>query len=360
VDVLKFIRSQPRLAELPVVVLTNEYLNELGTQAAALGVERALLKARCTPSTLMATIDEIMVEKQAAGNRPQPGEVPASAAIADRVPKGQPPPAPPAHSDTASPPKPPSSTPPPAGARLDVNSKTTCAELRKSLHAMTRAAAAGPDQARLLQDLYRQVSFLSAAAGVNGYAELVQTAAVFEALLYTLVERPSLLSLSVSRTLASLVDFVEIVLQRVGQPAPILEGSACVLVVDDDPISNRLVVSALRQAHLEARSTEDPLTAWDWLQHDQFALVLLDIEMPGLNGFDLCKRLRGLPGYAKTPVIYFTVHTDFENRVKGTLSGGNDLIAKPVVPLELAAKVVVHLQRSRLLAQAEHAQAYKK
>ena len=74
--------------------------------------------------------------------------------------------------------------------------------------------------------------------------------------------------------------------------------------------------------------------------------------MPALNGFELCKRLRALPAYQKTPVIYITGHTDFENRAKSTLSGGDDLIAKPILPMELAAKVLMHLLKSQMPPQA--------
>jgi len=48
-------------------------------------------------------------------------------------------------------------------------------------------------------------------------------------------------------------------------------------------------------------------------------------------------------------VVYVTGHSDFENRAKGILSGGDDLISKPIIPMELAVKVVTHLLRSRLL-----------
>jgi len=138
----------------------------------------------------------------------------------------------------------------------------------------------------------------------------------------------------------------------VGEGSPGVPLSAQVLVADDDPLANRLVVSALNQAQLQARSTEDPLVAWEWLQRDHYDLVLLDIEMPGLNGFELCKRLRALPGYDKTPVIYVTSHTDFEHRAQSTLSGGDDLIAKPILPMELAAKVVMHLLKNQMPSDA--------
>jgi DNA-binding response OmpR family regulator len=84
------------------------------------------------------------------------------------------------------------------------------------------------------------------------------------------------------------------------------------------------------------------------LEETRFDLVLLDIEMPGMNGFELCKRLRALPRHATTPVIFVSGHSDFANRAKGVLSGGDDLISKPVFPIELAVKAVIHLLGSHL------------
>ncbi len=124
--------------------------------------------------------------------------------------------------------------------------------------------------------------------------------------------------------------------------------SGRVLVVDDDALSNRLVVAALRNAQLQPRSTADPLVGLQWLRETTFDLVMLDIEMPGMNGFELCQRLRQLPGYQKTPVIYVTGHSDFESRAKSALSGGDDLIAKPVFPMELAVKAMTHLLSNQL------------
>lgn len=69
--------------------------------------------------------------------------------------------------------------------------------------------------------------------------------------------------------------------------------------------------------------------------------------MPQMTGFDLCRKLRGIPGYEKTPVIYVTSHSHFESRAKSILAGGNDLIAKPVFPIELAVKSVIHILKNR-------------
>ena len=59
-----------------------------------------------------------------------------------------------------------------------------------------------------------------------------------------------------------------------------------------------------------------------------------------------------MPGYRHTPVIFVTSHGDFVNRAKSILSGGNDMISKPVLPIELAVKAVTHLLKANLDAQA--------
>ncbi len=124
--------------------------------------------------------------------------------------------------------------------------------------------------------------------------------------------------------------------------------AAKILAVDDDALGNRLVVAALRHAQLDAQSTEDPLVALQLLREKQSNLLLLDIEMPGMDGLELCKQLRRLPGYQKPPVIYVTSHSDFESRARSALSGGDDLIGKPVFALELAVKAMAHLLISQM------------
>jgi DNA-binding response OmpR family regulator len=66
----------------------------------------------------------------------------------------------------------------------------------------------------------------------------------------------------------------------------------------------------------------------------------------------LCSRLRTLPSYAKTPVVFVTGLNDLESRANSTMSGGNDFIAKPFLFIELTVKALIHVLRSRL-AQAK-------
>ena len=120
------------------------------------------------------------------------------------------------------------------------------------------------------------------------------------------------------------------------------------LVVDDETISRRAITYALDKAKLKSVSIEDPIMALKLLAENKFDLIFLDVDMPQMNGYELCSKLRNLPAYKKTPVVFITSLNDFESRAKSVLSGGNDLIAKPVFAIELAVKAVTHLLKSRI------------
>ena len=199
-----------------------------------------------------------------------------------------------------------------------------------------------------LQSLYRKVHFLTASAGMAECYPIARMAGVFEAMLFELTTKRGLDSPSVIRTIAFAVDVFDQLFEHARVRSQDTPPSAQILIVDDDALSNRLIVAALRHAQLQPRSTENPYMGLQWLREKQYDLVLLDIEMPGMDGFEFCKRLRQFPGYQKTPVIYVTAHSDFESRTRSALSGGIDLIAKPVFPMELAVRAMAHLLSSQL------------
>ena len=118
-------------------------------------------------------------------------------------------------------------------------------------------------------------------------------------------------------------------------------------MVDDEAISRRAINYALEKAHLKSANAEDPQSALNLLSTNQFDLIILDVDMPGMTGFELCSKIRTLPSYAKTPVIFVTGLADFEGRAHSIVSGGNDLIAKPFLFIELAVKALLYVLRSR-------------
>jgi DNA-binding response OmpR family regulator len=121
-----------------------------------------------------------------------------------------------------------------------------------------------------------------------------------------------------------------------------------ILVVDDEVISRRAVLLALEKANLRAVAVEDPNLAYALTTTNQFDLVILDVDMPGMNGFELCKKLRSQVEHKDTPVIFVTGLNDFETRAQSTLSGGNDLIAKPFLFSELAVKALSYVLKPKL------------
>jgi diguanylate cyclase (GGDEF)-like protein len=118
-----------------------------------------------------------------------------------------------------------------------------------------------------------------------------------------------------------------------------------ILVVDDDTFTANLIDSCLRSAGFMSSYCCDSEKAFDMICAELPDLVVMDVVMPGIDGFDLCRRVRAHPAMQLTPIIFVTRRGDVEQRVAGLEAGGNDYIAKPFEPQELVARVRSHLQR---------------
>lgn len=118
-----------------------------------------------------------------------------------------------------------------------------------------------------------------------------------------------------------------------------------ILVIDDDPFSARFIDTCLRSAGFVSASCSDPNQAFSIIEAELPDLVILDVVMPGIDGFELCRRIRKHPALAFTPIIFVTRKGDVQQRVRGLEAGGNDYISKPFEPQELVARVRSHLQR---------------
>jgi PleD family two-component response regulator len=208
------------------------------------------------------------------------------------------------------------------------------------------------EMARLgfVQELYRRVHALTGNAGVAGMMLIAQMADATEALLKELYEKPKNINASTLRTIANSVDFLGVLFERGTLPDRQEVLPASILVVDDEAISRRAVTYALEKAKLKSVSVEDPNIAFKMITENRFDLIFLDVDMPEMNGFELCAKLRALPAYKTTPVIFVTSLNDFESRANSTMSGGNDFIAKPFLFIELAVKALVCVLKAKLYA----------
>ncbi|MHC4268823.1 MAG: response regulator [Planctomycetota bacterium] len=135
-----------------------------------------------------------------------------------------------------------------------------------------------------------------------------------------------------------------------------------ILLVDDTPNNLMILVDTLNNAGyktLIARSGERALYQ---ISHHSPDLILLDVLMPGMDGFETCRRLKVNPATSKIPVIFITAMTDVENKIKGFEVGGVDYISKPFQQTEVLVRVNTHLTIHALQQQLEahNAQLHEK
>jgi len=122
-----------------------------------------------------------------------------------------------------------------------------------------------------------------------------------------------------------------------------------VLVVDDDPHIRQLLVFALEKAGLSAREAEDGEAALAAVAAQAPDLVVLDINMPKLDGLEVCRRLRAM---GDLPILFLSSRDDEIDRVLGIELGGDDYVTKPFSPREVTARVQAILRRARKPAPA--------
>lgn len=127
-----------------------------------------------------------------------------------------------------------------------------------------------------------------------------------------------------------------------------------VLVVDDDPHIRQLLVFALEKAGLSAREAEDGEAALAAVAQTPPDLVVLDINMPKLDGLEVCRRLRA---QGDLPILFLSSRDDEIDRVLGIELGGDDYVVKPFSPREVVARVQAILRRARAAAPVKPAGA---
>lgn len=118
-----------------------------------------------------------------------------------------------------------------------------------------------------------------------------------------------------------------------------------ILVVDDSPLNLKLVTGALAPAGYEivtALSGQEALQRFDAIRPD---LVLLDVVMPDLNGYEVCRRLRQKAGFTQLPILMLTSNDSLEERIYGLEAGADDYMSKPFQVPELQARVKALLRR---------------
>jgi two-component sensor histidine kinase len=128
-----------------------------------------------------------------------------------------------------------------------------------------------------------------------------------------------------------------------------------ILIVDDDLSNLKLLDKILSKAGYIVRAVSDSQQVLGTITDRHPALILLDINMPGLDGFEICRRLKADPKTDKIPVIFISGFEDTKTKVNGFNVGGVDYLAKPYQPPEILARVKTHLHLRQLQSNLEQA-----
>lgn len=127
------------------------------------------------------------------------------------------------------------------------------------------------------------------------------------------------------------------------------------LVVDDSPETLRLLTDALDGAGMTVMVALDGAAAMRIVDQITPDIILLDAVMPGMDGFETCRRLKRDAGLSNVPVIFMTGLTETQHIVSGLEAGGVDYVSKPIVIEEMLARIRVHLANARLTLSARAA-----
>ena len=195
-------------------------------------------------------------------------------------------------------------------------------------------------QLGMLGEMETYACRISDQAMQDGRPILHRVSTAFASLLGDLLEVPDQISQASLRTLNQTIEFIALQLSDPEIEGCIKLSDARVYVVDDDKNTCATVVDALNLVGLQTNFALYSSAAVAELTANRYDLIILDVHLPELDGFELCSHIRNMELHNETPVFFITGDTSLENRVKSSLRGGNEFIAKPFSIQEIALKAL--------------------
>ncbi|HEY9660141.1 MAG TPA: response regulator, partial [Allocoleopsis sp.] len=122
-----------------------------------------------------------------------------------------------------------------------------------------------------------------------------------------------------------------------------------ILILDDDPQILLIVKTLLAVHNVQVTGLTDPAQIWQSLDSVQPDLLILDIQMPGMDGLQVCQAVREHPQWQWLPIMFLTVQTDRQTMQQGFAVGADDYLSKPIVPEEFWTRVHNRLKRTQVL-----------
>lgn len=129
-----------------------------------------------------------------------------------------------------------------------------------------------------------------------------------------------------------------------------------ILIVDDNPVNIDFLVELLKE--YDARTVLDGPSALEAVQEEKPDVILLDISMPGMDGFEVCQKLKESPATRDIPIIFLSAHHDSESVLRAFEVGGVDYIAKPYKMQEVLIRLQTHLKLKKAMELLQHRSLY--
>ena len=120
-----------------------------------------------------------------------------------------------------------------------------------------------------------------------------------------------------------------------------------ILVVDDDKVLRTVLKHTLCQEGYQVTAVTTGTEAMEFFEQDTPDIIISDVSMPEMDGFEFCRKLRSLPSGQLVPFIFLSARGDIEDRVKGHSIGADDYLTKPFEMKELVAKIEALIEKSR-------------
>ena len=288
IDLLRAIRSDSRHKNTPVLLLSNAYLPEMAKKGLKAGGSKALARSACTSSELVS------ISRDLAGVASSGTEESGAATLTEQL-----------------------------KADLIEAGNQEVAAIRQLCSGYVELA--GSEAKEHLHKVYRSIRLLNTRAALAGCEKIAQLTGAIEAMLFEQVSRSSGgMSASSIQTLVKAVDCLDRLFTSGDTGSGEVSCKARVLLVDDDGICNMANEVALKRVDYDTMCVSDGYAALNLLNEQPFDLILLDIDMPGMDGVEVCQELRRIPQHKNTPVIFVTLQADFQTRAQTLLSGGDD------------------------------------
>jgi CheY-like chemotaxis protein len=203
-------------------------------------------------------------------------------------------------------------------------------------------------QRNFLVEVSDRIAGLKERAAMPELRPAWQLATALDGLLRQLTGRVSEITPSTQRTIAGGLELMRDLCKPGVRADLASEPAIRILAVDDEPVGRFAICASLKKGFDTPDLAETGEAALEQIRKQRYDLILLDVMMPGMDGFELCARIRETANNGATPVLFVTGLKDFEARAKNLSMAGTDLLGKPFLAFEVAVKAFTLILRARL------------